>query len=65
MTNPLVGHPQPRSEDAPLLTGEASFVEDLVTSRALHAVFVRSYMAHARILGVDVGEASTRPGVEG
>jgi aerobic carbon-monoxide dehydrogenase large subunit len=65
MANRLVGHPQPRSEDASLLTGEARFVEDLVTSSALHAVFVRSYMAHARILDVDVGAASTRAGVEG
>ncbi len=65
MTKSLVGHPQARSEDAPLLTGEARFVEDLVTPAALHAVFVRSYVAHARILDVDVGAANARPGVEG
>jgi aerobic carbon-monoxide dehydrogenase large subunit len=65
MTKSLVGHPQARSEDAPLLTGEARFVEDLVTPPALHAVFVRSYLAHARILDVEVGAASARSGVEG
>jgi carbon-monoxide dehydrogenase large subunit len=65
MTNSLVGSPHRRSEDAPLLTGEARFVEDLVTPAALHAAFVRSYLAHARILDIDTSAASERPGVEG
>ncbi len=53
-----------RVEDPRFLTGQARYVEDLVPDRALRAVFVRSIIAHARLLGVDVTEASSMPGVE-
>ena len=65
MTGSLRGRPQLRSEDAAFLTGEARYVEDIALDfEALHAVFVRSFMAHARIVGIEVDEARGRPGVE-
>ena len=52
-----------RVEDPRFLTGRSRYVEDLVPERALRAVFVRSILAHARVLGIDVAEASAMPGV--
>jgi aerobic carbon-monoxide dehydrogenase large subunit len=54
-----------RSEDPPLLTGAARYTEDLAAPGTLHAVFVRSAVAHGRLTGVDTGEAVARPGVAG
>ena len=54
-----------RSEDPGLLTGGTRFLEDVACEGALHAVFVRSWMAHARIAGVDVDGARRMPGVAG
>lgn len=58
-----VGRPLPRREDRRLLTGQGQFIADLALPRMLHAVFVRSPMAHARIRGVDLSRAATAPGV--
>src|SRR5579864_3778711 len=60
---PYIGRPLRRREDARLLRGEGEFVADLVQPRMLHAVFVRSPMAHARIRAVDVSRAAAAPGV--
>jgi aerobic carbon-monoxide dehydrogenase large subunit len=54
-----------RSEDPPLLTGAARYTEDLVVPGALHAVFVRSAVAHGRLTGMDTREAAAMPGVVG
>ncbi len=54
-----------RSEDARFLTGAARYTEDVTAEGALHAVFVRSFAAHARVLSIDVDEASRMPGVVG
>ena len=54
-----------RTEDPRLLTGAATFVEDISAEGALHAVFVRSFLAHARITGIDASEALAMPGVAG
>lgn len=59
------GRPVRRTEDIPLLTGTASFVEDLPAPEALWAAFVRSTMAHARITTIDSEDARTMPGVAG
>ncbi len=48
-----------------LLTGAARFVADLAVADRLHLVFVRSPVAHARIVGVDTTGASVAPGVAG
>src|SRR5215471_2872169 len=58
-----VGRSMPRREDRRLLTGHGRFVADLALPRMLHAVFVRSQFAHARIRSVDVARARAMPGV--
>jgi len=62
-TAPYVGRSLLRREDQRLLTGQGQFVADLVLPRMLHAVFVRSQVAHARIRAVDVAPAAAMPGV--
>lgn len=55
-----------RTEDHALLTGAARFVDDVRRHEhpdALHAVFVRSTVAHARIRRVDTTTAGAQPGV--
>jgi carbon-monoxide dehydrogenase large subunit len=53
-----------RVEDARLLTGHGTFVDDVVRPRMLHACFVRSPVARARIAGIDASAALALPGVE-
>jgi carbon-monoxide dehydrogenase large subunit len=60
---PYVGRSLLRREDRRLLTGQGQFVADLVLPRMLHAVLVRSPVAHARIRAVDVSRAAAAPGV--
>lgn len=52
-----------RTEDPGLLTGASQFLSDLHFERPLHAVFVRSYVAHGTVEGIDVSEARAMPGV--
>lgn len=47
------------------MTGAARYTEDLFVEGALHAVFVRSFMAHARIGGIDFESVVEMPGVVG
>jgi aerobic carbon-monoxide dehydrogenase large subunit len=58
-----IGRPLPRKEDRRLLTGAGRFLDDIVVPGALHATFVRSPHAHARILSIDTSAASSIPGV--
>jgi carbon-monoxide dehydrogenase large subunit len=60
---PYVGRSMLRREDHRLLTGQGQFIADLVLPHMLHAVFVRSPMAHARIRSVDLSRAAAAPGV--
>ncbi|MEW6475217.1 MAG: molybdopterin cofactor-binding domain-containing protein [Actinomycetota bacterium] len=60
-----MGERIPRREDAPLLTGEAKYVDDLAVPGALHVALLRSPHAHARIRSIDTSEAQSRPGVVG
>jgi carbon-monoxide dehydrogenase large subunit len=60
---PYVGRSLLRREDFRLLTGQGQFVADLALPNMLHAIFVRSEVAHARIRSVDVARAATMPGV--
>ena len=53
-----------RSEDRPLLTGAARFVDDIHLDGALEAAFLRSPAAHGRLLDPGVGAVSGLPGVE-
>lgn len=52
-----------RNEDPALLTGRARFVDDVELPGMLHAAFLRSDYAHARLLSVDVAAARARSGV--
>jgi carbon-monoxide dehydrogenase large subunit len=59
----FVGRSLPRREDHRLLTGRGQFIADLDLPHMLHAVFVRSPLAHARIRAVDLSRAAAAPGV--
>jgi carbon-monoxide dehydrogenase large subunit len=52
-----------RKEDARFVTGAGRYVDDIRVPGELHARFVRSPYAHARILGVDKSAALELPGV--
>src|ERR1700759_3418091 len=52
-----------RSEDPRILTGAGRYVDDIKLPGMLHAAFVRSPMAHAQVLSVDVSAARALPGV--
>ena len=63
MTTRYFGAPIPRNEDARLLSGQALFVDDVELPGMLHAAFLRSNLAHARIRSIDVAAARARAGV--
>jgi carbon-monoxide dehydrogenase large subunit len=63
MTTRFFGAPVKRNEDRKLLTGQALFIDDVELPGLLHAAFLRSQVAHARIKSVDVSRALKRPGV--
>ncbi len=52
-----------RSEDPRILTGGGRYVDDVRLPGMLHAAFVRSPLAHAAVLDVDVSAARALPGV--
>lgn len=58
-----IGRRLPRREDRRLLAGTARFLDDIAVPRCLHACFVRSPHAHARILSIDTESARAAPGV--
>ncbi|RZN31894.1 xanthine dehydrogenase family protein molybdopterin-binding subunit [Bradyrhizobium sp. Leo121] len=63
MTTRFFGAPVKRNEDRKLLTGQALFIDDVELPGMLHAAFLRSPAAHARIRCIDVSRALQRPGV--
>lgn len=63
MSTQTFGQSIRRNEDACLLTGRALFVDDVQLLGMLHATFVRSDYAHARILSIDTSAAKAREGV--
>ncbi|MFA9431436.1 xanthine dehydrogenase family protein molybdopterin-binding subunit [Egicoccus sp. AB-alg2] len=52
-----------RKEDAHLVTGKTRWTDNIRVPGMLHASFVRSPMAHARVVSVDVSAAKEQPGV--
>jgi aerobic carbon-monoxide dehydrogenase large subunit len=52
-----------RREDPRLITGAGEFVDDLRVPGCLHAAFLRSPHAHARIRAVDTSAARRAPGI--
>ncbi len=59
----LFGAKVKRREDPRLVTGKATYTDDLKLLGTLHAVIVRSPNAHARITRVDAAAARRVPGV--
>ncbi len=62
-SNLFVGSPIERLEDLRFLTGRGQYVDDLAAENMLHAVILRSSVAHGRILSIDTSAARARPGV--
>src|SRR5256712_7751225 len=57
------GHAVRRVEDASLLKGAGCFADDVAVADQLHAYFLRSPHAHARIVTLDTKAAAAMPGV--
>ena len=65
MTTKTFGRTTRRLEDPDLLRGKARFVDDIHIDGTLHASFVRSPHAHAKIVSIDKTRALALPGVRG
>ena len=63
MAEKTVGKPIKRTEDPRLIQGLAHYVDDIRLPDTLHAVFLRSIYAHARIKSIDTTAALKLPGV--
>lgn len=59
----FVGQRVVRVEDDRLLTGRGCYVDDVQLPRMVHAAFVRSPFAHARVLSIGTAAAAAAPGV--
>jgi carbon-monoxide dehydrogenase large subunit len=58
-----IGQPLRRPEDPQLLAGKATYLADITRPGMLHAAFLRSPHAHARIVRIDTSAARALPGV--
>ena len=63
MVQQYIGASITRKEDERFLTGRATFADDVKLPGMLHAAFVRSPHAHARIVAIDSTAALAIPGV--
>ncbi len=61
--NRYIGQPVPRADAQRLLMGRGRFVDDMQAPRMVHAAFLRSPVAHGRIVSLDVSAARAMPGV--
>jgi carbon-monoxide dehydrogenase large subunit len=61
----MIGERVVRTEDPALVTGRATYVDNLVIDGAVHVVYVRSTIAHARVVSIDTSDARSMPGVVG
>ena len=61
----VLGNRVLRTEDPRMLTEGARYVADLRFDGPVHACFVRSTVAHGRLVGVNTTEARIQPGVLG
>src|SRR5262245_29198698 len=62
-SNAFIGRPLERIEDLRLLRGRGQYVGDLAPEGALHAVVLRTSVAHGLIRRIDASAARARPGV--
>ena len=58
-----IGKARARKEDARLVTGQTNWTDNIVLPGLVHVAYLRSPMAHARIVSVDVSAARGAPGV--
>jgi len=58
-----VGQPVPRSEDPKLVRGQGRYTDDVTLPGQVHAVMVRSRVAHGVIKSIDTAAARAMPGV--
>ena len=63
MSTRQFGEPVQRNADPALLKGEGAFIDDISLPGALHAAFVRSEHARARIRSIDISAAESLPDV--
>jgi carbon-monoxide dehydrogenase large subunit len=63
LPNSYIGRSVPRPNVAKLVQGRATYTDDVVLPRMMHAAFLRSPHAHARIVSVDAAAALLVPGV--
>jgi carbon-monoxide dehydrogenase large subunit len=63
MAEKTVGKAVKRTEDPRLIQGLAHYVDDVRLPDTLHAMFLRSIYAHARIKSIDTTAAQKLPGV--
>jgi carbon-monoxide dehydrogenase large subunit len=59
----FVGVSVPRVEDERILTGRGRYLDDIVLPGMLEGAFLRSDLAHARIVSIDAERARAMPGV--
>jgi 4-hydroxybenzoyl-CoA reductase alpha subunit len=58
-----VGRPYAKVDAAAKVTGQTKFADDVMLPRMLHCKLLRSKIAHARIVSIDVSRALAAPGV--
>src|SRR5438094_3798117 len=63
VTPPVFGASVRRVEDPRLIRGAGRYVDDVQPAGCLHAVFLRSHLAHATIAGLNLDAARNAPGV--
>ena len=63
MSTRQFGEPVQRNADPALLKGEGAFIDDISLPGALHAAFVRSQHARAKIRSIDISAAEALPDV--
>jgi aerobic carbon-monoxide dehydrogenase large subunit len=64
-TEPFIGQAVLRKEDADLLTGQASFVDNQTMAGMVWMAMVRPPYVHAKIESIDTSAAASMPGVVG
>jgi carbon-monoxide dehydrogenase large subunit len=65
MSTRYFGMPVPRTEDQRLIIGKGRYVDDIALPGMVHLAFVRSDLAHAAIISIDLEAARKAPGVVG
>ncbi|MBI4187109.1 MAG: molybdopterin-dependent oxidoreductase [Chloroflexi bacterium] len=60
----VIGKRIPRIEAVPKVTGSIKYLADMALPSMLHAKFLRSPYAHARVVNIDTSKAERLPGVK-